>query len=220
VPAPGGYDDGEIDGMTGRGNWNTWRKPAPMPLCPPQTPYPARMWTQAAVVGSQQLTAWAMAQPQFCVYSLLGQTSSIIHFFFWLCVGIILSGRLGNFWCFSYMETALVKIIISLIMQIFLRRNSWLPLLPWIQSQHVLQAIGSYLPDYMVSHPRRLMLISLNLFSVYYFIKQIFIVNTSVLWKLYGFNNIMSHVLVTAVYYFHKIWHTRKNCDGKFWINL
>jgi hypothetical protein len=25
--------------MTGRGNRSTWRKPAPVPLCPPQSPY-------------------------------------------------------------------------------------------------------------------------------------------------------------------------------------
>jgi hypothetical protein len=39
VPAPGDYDDGEIGGMIGRGNRITRRKPAPLPLCPPQTPY-------------------------------------------------------------------------------------------------------------------------------------------------------------------------------------
>jgi hypothetical protein len=40
VPAPGDYDDGEFGGMmTGRGNRSTRRKPAPMPLCPPQTPH-------------------------------------------------------------------------------------------------------------------------------------------------------------------------------------
>jgi hypothetical protein len=40
VPAPGDYDDGEIGGMIiGRGNRSTRRKPAPMPLCPPQTPH-------------------------------------------------------------------------------------------------------------------------------------------------------------------------------------
>jgi hypothetical protein len=33
VPTPGDYDDGEIDGMIiGRGNRNTRRKPAPVPL--------------------------------------------------------------------------------------------------------------------------------------------------------------------------------------------
>jgi hypothetical protein len=38
VPAPGDYDDGEIGGMMiGKGNRSTWRKPAPVPLCPPQT---------------------------------------------------------------------------------------------------------------------------------------------------------------------------------------
>jgi hypothetical protein len=40
VPAPGDYDDGEIGGMMiGRGNRSTRRKPTPVPLCPPQTPY-------------------------------------------------------------------------------------------------------------------------------------------------------------------------------------
>jgi hypothetical protein len=37
VPAPGDYDDGEIGGVIGRGNGSTRRKPAPVPLCPPQT---------------------------------------------------------------------------------------------------------------------------------------------------------------------------------------
>jgi hypothetical protein len=35
VPALGDYDDGEIGGMIDRGNQNTWRKPVPVPLCPP-----------------------------------------------------------------------------------------------------------------------------------------------------------------------------------------
>jgi hypothetical protein len=39
VPAPGDYDDVEIGGMIGRGNRSTRRKPAPVPLCPPQTPH-------------------------------------------------------------------------------------------------------------------------------------------------------------------------------------
>jgi hypothetical protein len=40
VPAPGDHDDGEIGGMMiGRENWSSWRKPAPVPLCPPQTPH-------------------------------------------------------------------------------------------------------------------------------------------------------------------------------------
>jgi hypothetical protein len=39
VPAPGDYDDGEIGGIIGRGNRSTWRRPAPVPLCPPQTPH-------------------------------------------------------------------------------------------------------------------------------------------------------------------------------------
>jgi hypothetical protein len=57
VSAPGDYDNGEIGGMIGKGNRSTRRKPAPMPLCPPQTPHTARTRTRAAVVGSQRLTA-------------------------------------------------------------------------------------------------------------------------------------------------------------------
>jgi hypothetical protein len=58
VPAPGDYDDGEIGGMmTGRGNRSTRRKPAPVPVCPPQIPHAARTRTRAAAVGSQRLTA-------------------------------------------------------------------------------------------------------------------------------------------------------------------
>jgi hypothetical protein len=57
VPAPGDYDDGEIGGMIGRGNRRTRRTPAPVPLCPPQTPHAAWTRTRAAAVGSQRLTA-------------------------------------------------------------------------------------------------------------------------------------------------------------------
>jgi hypothetical protein len=58
VPAPGDCDDGEIGGMMiGRGNLSIRRKPAPVPLCPPQTPHAARTRTRAAAVGSQRLTA-------------------------------------------------------------------------------------------------------------------------------------------------------------------
>jgi hypothetical protein len=56
VPAPGDYVDGDICGMIGKGNRSTRRKPAPVPLCPPQTPHAAQMRTQATTVGSQRLT--------------------------------------------------------------------------------------------------------------------------------------------------------------------
>jgi hypothetical protein len=36
-------------------------KPAPVPLCPPQSPHDL---TSATVAGSQWLTTWAMAQPR------------------------------------------------------------------------------------------------------------------------------------------------------------
>jgi hypothetical protein len=53
VPATGDYDVGEIGEMKiGRGNRGTRRKPAPVPLCPPQTPHAARTQTRPAAVGS------------------------------------------------------------------------------------------------------------------------------------------------------------------------
>jgi hypothetical protein len=58
VPTPGDYNDGEIGGlMIGKGKQSIRRKPAPVPLCPPQTPHAARTRTRAAAVGSQRLTA-------------------------------------------------------------------------------------------------------------------------------------------------------------------
>jgi hypothetical protein len=64
APAPGDCEDGEFGGMNGRGNRSTRRKPAPAPLCPPQFPLDqTRVWTRAAAVGSQRLTALAMARP-------------------------------------------------------------------------------------------------------------------------------------------------------------
>jgi hypothetical protein len=47
-----------------QGNRNTRRKPAPAPFCPPQIQLDqTRARTRAAAVGSQRLTAWAMARP-------------------------------------------------------------------------------------------------------------------------------------------------------------
>jgi hypothetical protein len=52
-------DCGAIGGMNmGRGNRSNRRKPAPVPLCPPQIPHDqtrARTWD--AAVGSRRLTA-------------------------------------------------------------------------------------------------------------------------------------------------------------------
>jgi hypothetical protein len=52
-------DCGAIGGMKfGMGNQSTRRKPAPVPLCPPQIPHDLT-WarTRAEVVGSRRLTA-------------------------------------------------------------------------------------------------------------------------------------------------------------------
>jgi hypothetical protein len=64
VPAPGEYGDGEIGKMICRANRSTRRKPAPVVLCPAQTPHAARTRTREASVGRQLLnrlsygTAW------------------------------------------------------------------------------------------------------------------------------------------------------------------
>jgi hypothetical protein len=53
------YDYGAVGGMRiGRGNRCTRRKPAPVPLCPPQIPHDLT-WdrTRAAAAGSRRLTA-------------------------------------------------------------------------------------------------------------------------------------------------------------------
>jgi hypothetical protein len=40
VPAPGDYEDGEFGGMmVGKENRSTPRKPASVPICPPQIPH-------------------------------------------------------------------------------------------------------------------------------------------------------------------------------------
>jgi hypothetical protein len=56
---------GAVGGMRiGRGKRSTRKKPTPVPLCPPRIPHDLT-WarTRAAGVGSQRLTARAMAQP-------------------------------------------------------------------------------------------------------------------------------------------------------------
>jgi hypothetical protein len=67
VPAPGDYDDGEYGGMKiGRRNRSTREKPVPVPLCPPQIPLDqTRDRTRAAAMGSQRLSASAMARPAY-----------------------------------------------------------------------------------------------------------------------------------------------------------
>jgi hypothetical protein len=66
VPARCDCEDVEFFGgmKIGRGNRSTRRKLAPAQLCPPQIPLDhTRDRTRAAAVGSQRLTASAMARP-------------------------------------------------------------------------------------------------------------------------------------------------------------
>jgi hypothetical protein len=61
----------EIGEMIGRGNRSTRRKPAPVPLCPPQTPHASQPRTRAAAVRIQRLTARATARPWSYITTLL-----------------------------------------------------------------------------------------------------------------------------------------------------
>jgi hypothetical protein len=68
VPAPGDYDDGRIGGMMiGRGKRSTRRKPAPVPLCLPQTPHacpdanPSRRGGKSAT----NISSYGTASPQY-----------------------------------------------------------------------------------------------------------------------------------------------------------
>jgi hypothetical protein len=66
---------GAVGGMRiDRGNQSTGRKPAPVPLCPPQIPHDlTRARTRATAVGSRRLTDWAMVR---------STTKSNFYFFF------------------------------------------------------------------------------------------------------------------------------------------
>jgi hypothetical protein len=69
----------------GRGNRSTRRKPAPGPLCPPQNPsWRPGLEPQTAVVGSQRLTAWAMARP---IHGLdVDSVNSSSNYLAYLCI--------------------------------------------------------------------------------------------------------------------------------------
>jgi hypothetical protein len=65
VSAPGDYDDGEIGGMIGRGNRSTRRKPAPVPLCPPQTPHAVKPGRRVGKPATNRLSYGTASVPLF-----------------------------------------------------------------------------------------------------------------------------------------------------------
>jgi hypothetical protein len=75
VPALGNCEDGEVGGMKRfwQGKPKYSEKPAPTPHCPPQI----TCQTRAAAVGSQRLTASAMARPA-SVFRMLFYTKSTL----------------------------------------------------------------------------------------------------------------------------------------------
>jgi hypothetical protein len=99
-------DYGAIGGMKiPRGNRSTRRKPAPAPLCPPQIPHDqTRVQTRAPSMGSQRLTAWAMARPilfQLSVYTLPHHIILITNFT--LLWNITMSTKMTELYnCFSH----------------------------------------------------------------------------------------------------------------------
>jgi hypothetical protein len=90
-----------VGGMRiGRGNRSTRRKPAPEPLCPPQIPH-YLTWdgTRAAAVGSQRLTALAIARRKHWHYmsiDFINKDRSLILF-------------TGNSLLFDYFNVRLFK---------------------------------------------------------------------------------------------------------------
>jgi hypothetical protein len=67
----------------GRRNRSTRRKSAPAPLRSPQIPLDqTRVQTQDAAVGSQQLAAWAMAQPSSSITKVLNLFICVRHYAF------------------------------------------------------------------------------------------------------------------------------------------
>jgi hypothetical protein len=73
VPSPDDYDDGEIGGMMiGKGNRSTRRKPAPVPLCPPQTPYAVPGHEPGPPRWEASLSLYRLSYPdQIIVYPVL-----------------------------------------------------------------------------------------------------------------------------------------------------
>jgi hypothetical protein len=72
-----------VDGMHGRGNRLSRRKPAPVPLCPPQIPHDLTLVrTLASEVERRRLTAWATARPldwTYCSTRLGGLNLNLLH---------------------------------------------------------------------------------------------------------------------------------------------
>jgi hypothetical protein len=100
-------DCGAIGGMRiGRGNRSTRRKPAPVPLYPPQVPsYFNLARTQAAAVGSWRLTAWAMARPNSPCFTCRWIRKDKFCWSFMISVGLLkYSYWIYWFWPCSFSE--------------------------------------------------------------------------------------------------------------------
>lgn len=80
----------------GRGNWSTWRKPALMKIPVPEIPNDLT-WdqTHAAVMGSRQVIAWALARPML---------NSVVHCMLISCFRENLSQGM-NIWKLNKIKT-------------------------------------------------------------------------------------------------------------------
>jgi hypothetical protein len=86
-----------------QGNRSTRRKPAPVPLCPPQIPHDMT-WpgTQVAAVGTRRITSWAMARPwaSFLGFYVAAHPITALR---WLWVPSDLNFKTVHFACSVYL---------------------------------------------------------------------------------------------------------------------
>jgi hypothetical protein len=141
VPAPGDYDDGQIGGMIGRGNWSTRRKPAPVPLSPLQTPHAARTRTRAAAVGSQRLTASVTARPSVdlegtckSLRSYIGDNKTVIFWDITPCSALKVNRRFRGT-CHLHLQGRGMRQAETSMKQV--GSSAWLILRPWRLRWHI-----------------------------------------------------------------------------------
>jgi hypothetical protein len=141
--APAHNDEcGAVSRMSGRGNRSTRRKPAPVPLCPPQILTWAR--SRAAVVGSRRLSAWAMARPPKEFPSILWNPKVLVRTMLW--------SQSSAMWIQSKTSqpVSLRSILIPYFIYVYIYAFAALSLfLAFPRKSHIQHSSSSYVPQVM-----------------------------------------------------------------------